>query len=143
MKKHVKPLDQSSNITLKAYFRPFKLSSLFSTRPTKCNSNKSHVVYQFSCTEDRCNATYVGYTTNSLLTRCKQHRYSSSSIYSHYFIDHNMSPPTSDRLIDHFTIIYSSAEVMNLKIAEAITIKASKPIINVKYNELYDFLRLF
>ena len=70
---HVKPLDQNAKVSVKAYFRPYKLSSAFSTRPPKCNNNKSYVVYQFSCTEDRCNATYVGYTTNPLLTRCKQH----------------------------------------------------------------------
>ena len=140
---HVKPLDQNAKVSVKAYFRPYKLSSVFSTRPPKCNNNKSYVVYQFSCTEDRCNATYVGYTTNPLLTRCKQHRYSSSSIYSHYFINHSMSPPPAITLIENFKIIYESPELINLKIAEAITIKTTKPIINVKYNELYDFLKLF
>ena len=45
---HVKPLDQNSKVSVKAYFRPYKLSSAFSTRPSKCNNNKSYVVYQFS-----------------------------------------------------------------------------------------------
>ena len=52
-------------------------------------------------------------------------------------------PPPATTLIEHFKIIYASPELINLKIAEAITIKTTKPIINVKYNELYDFLKLF
>ena len=74
---------------------------------------------------------------------CKQHCYSSSSIFTHYFIGHRMSPPPATTLIENFKIIYASPELINLKIAEAITIKTTKPIINVKYNELYDFLKLF
>ena len=52
-------------------------------------------------------------------------------------------PPPATTLIENFKIIYASPELINLKIAEAITIKTTKPIINVKYNELYDFLKLF
>ena len=54
-----------------------------------------------------------------------------------------MSPPPATTLIENFKIIYASPEFINLKIAETITIKTTKPIINVKYNELYDFLKLF
>ena len=36
---HVKPLDNNSKVSVKAYFRPYKLSSAFSTRPIICNNN--------------------------------------------------------------------------------------------------------
>ena len=60
---HVKPLDQNSKVSVKAYFRPYKLSSSFSTRPPKCNNTKSYVVYQFSCTWYINFLSNVGYIT--------------------------------------------------------------------------------
>ena len=57
--------------------------------------------------------------------------------------DHNDAPPKYDQLIRSFSILYSSSEIFSVKIAEAIFIKNLKPHINVKYNELYDFLRLY
>ena len=80
---HVKCND-NNKLSVIPFFKPFKLSSCFTTR-TKCPfKDRTRVVYSFECTEDRCNANYIGYTTNSVLTRCKQHRYASSSIYSHH-----------------------------------------------------------
>ena len=58
--------------------------------------------------------------------------------------DHDKMPPRSfDTFANCFENIFSSDEVRILKIVEAIKIKADKPIINVKFNELYDFLQLF
>jgi hypothetical protein len=54
-----------------------------------------------------------------------------------------MSPPKIDILINNFKIVYSDFSDINLRIAEAITIKKEKPLINVKYNELYNILNLF
>ena len=54
-----------------------------------------------------------------------------------------MPPPSFDTFAKCFKIIYSSNEVRDLKIVEAIKIKSEKPIVNVKFNELYDFLQLF
>ena len=139
---HVK-CNNDYKICLLPYYKPFKLTSCFSTR-TKCQfDDRTRVVYQFKCTEDRCNASYVGYTTNSILTRCKQHRYSSSSVYNHYSIDHHMNPPSADILIKNFSILYSSPQLPNLKTAEAIIIKQTNPYINVKYNEFFHSLTLF
>ena len=139
---HVKPINDR-RITLKPYFKPYKLSSKFSTRPVKPTNERANVVYQFDCPEDGCNASYVGYTTNSLLQRCKQHRYNPSSIYSHYNNDHYTNPPNINSFLSNFKIIQSFNNVIDLKIAEALTIKQSRPYINVKYNEAYNILRLF
>ena len=58
--------------------------------------------------------------------------------------DHDKMPPQSfQEFSDCFTILFSSENVKTLKIVEAIKIKAETPKINVKYNELYDFLKLF
>ena len=135
----------NNNITvkIKPYYKPFKISSLFSTRPKTAVEERTNVVYEFVCSEDSCNASYVGYTTCTLLNRCKNHRYSQSSIYKHFAFDHNMSPPIISDLIKNFKILYSDNNDINLRIAEAITIKRNSPIINVKYNEFYNVLNLF
>ena len=66
-----------------------------------------------------------------------------SGICKHYLATHNDRPPFSNVLMSSFKIIYRSGDLMSVKIAEAIAIKNDRPIINTKYDELYDFLRLF
>ena len=78
------------------------------------------------------------------MNRISQHKYNPSSIFKHYKIDHNMSsPPSGGQFQQCFSILYSSENSHKLKIVEAIKIKAEKPVVNVKFNELYDFLKLF
>ena len=141
--KHVHPCQSNTEIKVQAYFKPSRLSSYFSTREKKATHLKTNVVYSFNCTEGSCKASYIGYTTNSVLTRCKQHRYNPSSIYHHYNIDHHMAPPHYNILINNFKILYSSLNLSNLRIAEAILIKKFNPFINVKYNEAFNYLTLF
>ena len=125
------------------YYKPRKIGSTFSTRTRRTSHDRANVVYRFSCPKDGCTATYYGYTTNSLMTRCKQHRYSSSSIHTHFFIDHHETPPAASTFINSFEIIYNSSNPTDLKIVEAINIKKHNPYINVKYNESYSLLKLF
>jgi len=125
------------------YYKPKKISTSFSTRPLRTSHDRANVVYQFTCPKDGCTASYIGYTTNSVMTRCKQHRYSSSSIHTHFHIDHQETPPQGTSLIDSFKILYSSNNLIDLKIVEAISIKTHNPYINVKYNENYSLLKLF
>ena len=119
------------------------MSSVFSTRQKCVERERSRVVYRFSCPEPACNASYVGYTTQTLLNRAKQHRYRESSISKHFSLDHNKDVPHINDLISHFSVVFSSSETIKLKIAEAITIKSERPFINVKHDVLYDLLRLF
>ncbi len=140
--RHVKP-NNSANIKFIPYFVPRKLSSCFSTRLPVAARSRAGVVYQFQCNEGSCKATYIGYTTNDLVTRCRQHRYNPSSIYMHYSHDHHTSPPPIDNLIEQFSVIYQDNNVFNLKIVEAIKIKELNPIVNVKYNDFYNILKLF
>ena len=142
-KNHVKTKENIS-LKLSTYYKPHKLSSCFPIRPAKPTNLRSNVVYQFQCPEDSCQASYIDYTTNSLMTRCKQHRYSPSNIKSHYFFDHQNSPvPAPDLLVKSFKIIFSSNKVIDLKEAESLAIKNNRPIINVKYNEGNNILNLF
>ena len=96
---------------------------MFFTRNKREDSERVKVVYQFTCSEGRCNAAYLGYTTNTLSTRCKQHRYSESSIREHFQHDHSMFPPPFESLIKNFTILHLYRRTIDLKLAEAIEIK--------------------
>ena len=78
-----------------------------------------------------------------LRTRVKQHRWKTSSIYKHFTDTHMEEPPLVEDLLKSFSIVHSSEDLLSIKIAEAILIKNLKPQINVKYNELFDFLKLF
>ena len=76
-------------------------------------------------------------------TFLEQHHYSQSSIYKHFTIDHDKISPTYDSLKDMFKDIYQSPDTRNVKIAKAILIKTERHIINIKFSELIDFLKLF
>ena len=143
IKSHVRAPGENTQVRITPYYKPYKISALFSTRPRTSTIDKSDVVYKFTCPEARCNSTYYGYTQNSLKKRVSEHRYKASSIYQHYVTDHNMLPPQQNNLISHFEIVYANSDLISLKIAEAISIKHFKPIISVKYNVLYEFLSLF
>ena len=120
--------------------------SQFSTRragATLSVCEQSNVVYSFKCSEDSFNASYVGYSTNELSTRIKQHRYSQSSIYKHYVTDHDESPTKYDVLKDCFSIIYKIQDTTSVKIAEAVMIKNLCPLINVEYSDTTNLLKLF
>ena len=141
--KHISCCDPDSKLELKTYFKSKKLSSLFSTREKCEDTERSKVVYKFCCSEERCKASYIGYTTNTLSTRCRQHRYRSSSIYQHFTIDHCMLPPSYDVLVNNFSTIHQFSNTIDLKIAEALEIKKHMPFINVKFNEMSTILNLF
>ena len=142
--RYVAPKQPSDILNVNTYYKPRKISSFFSHRPRKQPHERSHVVYQFNCPQDSCNAAYIGYTTNSLRTRSMQRRYSSSSIHSHFRIDHQTSPPKlDDNWRNSFTIVHSYNNKIDLLIAEALTIKSVLPYINCKYNEMSNFLKLY
>ena len=143
VQEHVKAVDTEAKIKLQAYFKPYKLSAQFSTRPTKNDRKRADVVYQFNCSEDGCNATYIGYTTCTLERRSLQHRYNPSSIFKHYQSEHNIRPPTPAEITNHFKILHSFHDLVHLRLAEALAIKEQKPFINIKYNEMSNFLNLY
>ena len=143
IRSHVQPINPNSSVSVVPYYKPNKISSLFSTRVRAENTDRSNVVYNFTCNEDACSASYIGYTAQTLVNRIKQHRYKSSSICKHYMHDHDKLPPPLSEFKNSFKIIFSAEHVVNLKIVEAILIKSEKPIINIKFNELYDLLQLY
>ena len=144
IQQHVKPVDEQNKVRLTTFYRPLKLSSMFSTRSRPNDAEKTCLVYQFSCPKPSCHeVSYIGYTNQMLRTRVKQHRWKTSSIYKHFTETHMEEPPLVEDLLKSFSIVHSTEDLLSIKIAEAILIKNLKPQINVKYNELFDFLKLF
>ena len=52
-----------------------------------------------------------------------------------------MKPPAT--LSDNFKIMYSYNNTIDLKIAESLAIREELPDINVKYNELGNFVNIY
>ena len=139
--KFVTPKHSSSAVSISTYFKPKRLSSQFSLRPRRSESESHGLVYQFDCPIEDCCASYIGYTTNALSTRANQHRYKSSKIHSHYTIDHQLDPPKN--ILESFHIRYRNSFKKYIEIAEALLIRKEKPLINVRYNELATGLNVF
>ena len=65
--KHVSPSDPSNEVKLTIYYKSKKLSNLFIKNNVHSNpretANRHHVVYQYTCSRDGCQATqntYIG-----------------------------------------------------------------------------------
>lgn len=52
-------------ITERGFYKSVKLSSWFSARDVPSGGVCTNSLSQFSCNESECNATYIGYTTNT------------------------------------------------------------------------------
>ena len=139
-KKHIKPSLSESKVKVLVYYKPKKLSSCFSLREKKADSVNHGLVYKFKCNADGCNATYIGYTMNTLTHRAKQHRYAPSKVFEHYAKEHQQKPTD---ILDSFEIMYKNSSVKSIRIAEALLIKENMPYINVKYNEMSSILKIF
>ena len=138
---HIKSKSNTKEIKLRCYYKPLKLSSMFSERFSGTKENVNHVVYQFNCNKDGCNASYIGYTTNSLKLRVSQHRYRPSKIFEHFKNEQGTPKPNLD--ISNFDILHRAGNFFELRLAESLLIKRHKPVINIKYNEMENFLNIF
>ena len=144
VKNHVNTTSDDNTVLVCTYFKPYKMASKFSTRINCPAPERSSVVYRFECPLPGCNAGYIGHTTQTLQNRVKQHRYSSSNICKHLKNDHHLNNiPSALELLPQFSILYTSAERIKIKIAEAILIKSQRPFINVKYDNSLNLLNLF
>ena len=112
------------------------------SQPKYMRTDRVCVVYQFSCTEVGCQATYIGHITCTLSKRSSQHKHSISAIHKHYVNDHLLlCVPVN--FTDNFIVLQNFPDICELRIAEAILIKEKSPIINVKYNEMNNSLNLY
>ena len=95
-----------------------------------------------SCTEVGFRATYICHTACTLRKRSQQHKYSISAIQKHYINDHLLSRVPVN-FSDNFILLQNFPDICELRIEEAILIQEKLPIINVKYNDMYNSLNLY
>ena len=120
---HVMPTGTDQKTKLISYFRPMKLGSYFSTRPPKIDPDRVSVVYQFSCTEVGCQATYI------VVPRIHSGREARNispihicAIHKYYINDHLLSCVPVN-FSDNFIVLQNFPDICKLRIAEAILIK--------------------
>ena len=143
LNEHINVIKPNHDLQIRCFFKPKKLSSLFSTRCRPLPLRTSNVVYSFECPEENCQSSYIGYTTCELCRRCAQHRAKQSSINKHIVNFHGLQLPDSQSFCDKFSIIARYNDPTKLKLAEAILIRKRKPIINVQSGEISNFLNLY
>lgn len=122
------PKDPQSEINLRIYYKNFKLANVVKTKVDKLSSSHN-VVYRYTCTESSCNrADYIGYTTNELKTRSKQHE-NNGAIKNHFMDEHKRKP---HNIMQDMKILARFPDANTLQIAEAILIKEESPSMNRK-----------
>jgi len=126
IKDNVKGKVESCDVHVRVYYKNVKLVDSIKTKMDRFHSN-NNVVYQYACPESICNnAHYIGYTTNLLNVRMKQHE-NNGSIKSHHMKEHKQKPRD---LTNNTKVIARFSNANTLQIAEAILIKENAPVLN-------------
>ena len=107
------------------------------TAPEAEKTQKSHVVYRFTC--NRVNfevlpSTYIGMTTTTLSRRLTFHL-SNGAIKQHLLSEHSFTI-TRKLLVENTDIIDTCKDVRRLPIAEALFIKENAPKLNRQHEDL-------
>ena len=149
MSKHTKPCDPTNKIKLIIYYKSKKLFNLFIKNnihaKTSEISRQHHVVYEYSCPRDGCNATqkYIGYTTCAVADRFRMHTQNSSSIKKHLMERHNITKVTTKELLINVNILRSTLDKRDLLFYEALLVKQSKPTLNSQIEFSDKLLKVF
>ena len=94
VKRQLRDLSNKVQKTIQPVFTSRKLKQDLGLREPKPKIvTQQCVVYLFKC--DPWDAGYVGYTKGHLHTRVEGQRQKASSIYKHYFKEHNTAVPTN------------------------------------------------
>ena len=106
----LRPRPLYKKVVIKTYMKPNQMSFRFSTRRDSGGYSavdQSNIVYSFNCSEEGSNASFYGYTTNKLSIRINQNRYSQSSIYKHFTIDHDENVLILSKYVRRLLIYWS------------------------------------
>ena len=146
---HTQPSRADKKIKFIIYYKNKKLSNLLIKNNSHSETNniakQHHVVYQYTCTRDGCNATqkYIGYTTCTLQDRFRMHTQQSSSIKKHLQQHHSIQKVTTAELLKDVTIIQNASSKRDLIITEALLIKNRRPTINMQSEFNDKLLKIF
>ena len=84
------------------------------------------VVYQWTCSEDNCNSSYIGESSRCLESRVKEHNISSTSTIFQHSITNNHCKAD----ICQFKIIDQDKKQVSREAREAIHIRRNNPALN-------------
>jgi hypothetical protein len=148
IKKHVTPAQENSELKLLIYYKNPKLRDiLMRNRPKSLNpatSDRHHVVYEYTCARDGCNATpkYIGYTTSTVWERFGMHT-QTGSIKKHLQEVHDIQRIPRRDLIKDVSILKTCSSKRDLIFTEAILIKTENPSLNSQAEGCNRLLKLF
>ena len=119
--KFIKPKEPDKIVKLLIYYKTRKIKNLLINKNLSHIDNKDHIVYEFTCPENRCNAVsnYIGCSTNTLIERMKQHT-REGSIKRHMEEENNKN---LDICIENTNIIGRNNNRKELLILESLLIK--------------------
>ena len=128
-----------NQISLRVFYKPLSLENILSVNKRKICEN--HVVYKYQCpiSERICSDSYIGYTTQTLQKRIKQHSIQ-GSIREHIDKSHNFDISLKE---NSFSILFKSRNKIDLQIAEALFIKDQNPEINIQTKNFTRSLKIF
>jgi len=146
---NITPAHDRDQLSLIIFYRNKKLRNLLiSNKPKSTSGNISdrhHVVYQYTCNIDGCNAGqnfYIGYTACSVWERFRMHT-QNGSIVKHLAEHHAVHKPPRKQLVDNVTILRSANDKRDLIYLEAVLIKESKPPLNSQNEGCDRLLKIF
>ena len=142
---NVKCSDPNDKLNLIFYYRNRKSSNLVmknNTSPPIPSSQRTDVVYKFTCPFPHREAEdYIGLTSTTLNRRMTTH-IQKGSIKQH-FLDAHQDKPNINQLLENTSIISQADNRHKLFIKEAILIMQSGPKINKQYNNFTNVLKLY
>ena len=133
VKHRINSLSAQIGVNIKPVFTSSKINS--ELRCQECKPaivNQQCLVYKFQC--NLCDAGYVGYTAGHLHVRVERHRAKASSVYRHYFNDHNSQLPVD--LLEHFSVIRKCANKFDCLVKEMLLLHTMKPNLNVQTDSI-------
>jgi hypothetical protein len=140
--RNIKPKDETKKIKLYIYYKNKKLKQLFIKNGVASSQEDNNVVYQYTCSYAGCHSSkYIGYTTNLLTCRMKQHYYS-GSIREHHNQLHDRRV-TYNEILENTKVISRRGTKEELRIEEAILIKSMSPSINAQHEKFDGTLKIF
>ena len=141
LQNHVKPTHANTDVKLEIFYKNKKLKNLIIKNNSQPNTDNANVVYQFSCNETGCTSSYIGYTTNAVKDRMRQHTYN-GSIKDHTLSIHNKTVNLQS-VLENTKVISRKPTKQELLINEALLIKENKPEINIQSNSFTNILKIF
>ena len=115
---------------LKIIYSGNKLRNCFQIKDKNEKKHEHNLVYEVTCPNETCSATYIGETARRLTERVKDH---AGRDHNSHFFSHSLETGHKFVTIDDFTILMKDRNMGNYfkrKTSEALLIKSKKPILN-------------